>query len=186
VEDDLHRPFIDEVTLPCKACAGVMRRVPDVIDAWYDSGAMPYAQKHYPFENRELFEHTHPADFICEGVDQTRGWFFSLLAESTLLFDSPAYKNCVVVGTLQDKQGKKMSKSRRNTIEPSTIFDQFGADAARWYFYAQGVENAELRVSPTSFQDVVRLFMLTLWNVYSFFVTYALTEGYDPRRPLPR
>ncbi len=185
VDDDLHRPFIDEVTLPCKLCGGVMRRVPDVIDAWYDSGAMPYAQKHYPFENRELFEHTHPADFICEGVDQTRGWFFSLLAESTLLFDLPAYRNCVVVGTLQDKQGKKMSKSRRNTIEPSTIFDQFGADAARWYFYAQGVENAELRVSPTSFQDVVRLFMLTLWNVYSFFVTYALTEGYDPASAAP-
>jgi isoleucyl-tRNA synthetase len=173
------------VTLPCRACKGVMHRVPDVIDAWYDSGAMPFAQKHYPFENKELFERTHPADFICEGVDQTRGWFFSLLAESTLLFDAPAYRNCVVVGTLQDKQGKKMSKSRRNTIEPSTIFDQFGADAARWYFYAQGVENAELRVSPTSFQDVVRLFMLTLWNVYSFFVTYALTEGYDPASAAP-
>ena len=113
VDDDLHRPFIDEVTLPCTACGGVMRRVPDVIDAWYDSGAMPFAQKHYPFENRELFERTHPADFICEGVDQTRGWFFSLLAESTLLFDLPAYRNCVVVGTLQDKHGKKMSKSRR-------------------------------------------------------------------------
>jgi isoleucyl-tRNA synthetase len=180
VDDDLHRPYIDEVTLECKACKGVMRRVTDVIDCWYDSGAMPFAQKHYPFENKELFEHTHPADFICEGVDQTRGWFFSLLAESTLLFDSPAYKNCVVVGTLLDKQGKKMSKSRGNAIEPETIFSQFGADAARWYFYAQGVENAELRVSPNSFQDVVRLFMLTLWNVYSFFVTYALTEEFDP------
>jgi len=185
VADDLHRPFIDDVTIPCTACPGVMHRVPEVIDAWYDSGAMPFAQKHYPFENKELFEHTHPADFICEGVDQTRGWFFSLLAESTLLFDSPAYRNCVVVGTLQDKHGKKMSKSRRNTIEPGSIFDQFGADAARWYFYAQGVENAELRVSPTSFQDVVRLFMLTLWNVYSFFVTYALTEGYDPATAAP-
>jgi isoleucyl-tRNA synthetase len=185
VDDDLHRPFIDDVTLPCTACSGVMRRVPEVIDAWYDSGAMPFAQKHYPFENRELFERTHPADFICEGVDQTRGWFFSLLAESTLLFDSPAYKNCIVVGTLQDKQGKKMSKSRGNTIEPNTIFNQFGADAARWYFYAQGVENAELRVTPASFQDVVRLFMLTLWNVYSFFVTYALTDEYDPASPAP-
>ncbi len=185
VDDDLHRPYIDEVTLPCTACEGVMRRVPDVIDAWYDSGAMPFAQQHYPFENRELFERTHPADFICEGVDQTRGWFFSLLAESTLLFDLPAYKNCVVVGTLQDKQGKKMSKSRGNTIEPNSVFDQFGADAARWYFYAQGVENAELRVSPASFQDVVRLFMLTFWNVYSFFVTYALTEGYDPAAAAP-
>ncbi len=185
VDDDLHRPFIDAVTLPCAACKGVMHRVPDVIDAWYDSGAMPFAQKHYPFENKELFESTHPADFICEGVDQTRGWFFSLLAESTLLFDSPAYKNCVVVGTLQDKNGKKMSKSRGNSIEPRTIFDQFGADAARWYFFVQGVENAELRVSPASFQDVVRLFMLTLWNVYSFFVTYALTEGFDPAAAAP-
>jgi isoleucyl-tRNA synthetase len=185
VDDDLHRPFIDEVTLPCTVCSGLMRRVPDVIDAWYDSGAMPFAQKHYPFENREQFERTHPADFICEGVDQTRGWFFSLLAESTLLFDLPAYKNCVVVGTLQDRHGKKMSKSRGNTIEPNTIFDQFGADAARWYFYAQGVENAELRVSPASFQDVVRLFMLTLWNVYSFFITYALTDEYDPASPAP-
>ncbi len=183
--DDLHRPFIDDVTLPCTACKGVMRRVPDVIDCWYDSGAMPFAQKHYPFENKERFESTHPADFICEGVDQTRGWFFSLLAESVLLFDSPAYKNCVVVGTLLDRQGKKMSKSRKNVIEPSSIFDQFGADAARWYFYAQGVENAELRVSPASFQDVVRLFMLTLWNVYSFFVTYALTEDYDPATAAP-
>ena len=136
--DDLHRPFIDDVTLPCTACKGVMRRVPDVIDCWYDSGAMPFAQKHYPFENKERFESTHPADFICEGVDQTRGWFFSLLAESVLLFDSPAYKNCVVVGTLLDRQGKKMSKSRKNVIEPSSIFDQFGADAARWYFYAPG------------------------------------------------
>jgi isoleucyl-tRNA synthetase len=185
VDDDLHRPFIDAVTLPCVACTGVMHRVPEVIDAWYDSGAMPFAQKHYPFENKELFEKTHPADFICEGVDQTRGWFFSLLAESTLLFELPAYRNCVVVGTLQDKNGKKMSKSRNNTIEPKTIFDQFGADATRWYFYAQGVENAELRISPASFQDVVRLFMLTLWNVYSFFVTYALTEDYDPASPAP-
>jgi isoleucyl-tRNA synthetase len=183
--DDLHRPFIDDVTLPCTACKGVMRRVPDVIDCWYDSGAMPFAQKHYPFENKERFESTHPADFICEGVDQTRGWFFSLLAESVLLFDSPAYRNCVVVGTLLDRQGKKMSKSRKNVIEPGSIFDQFGADAARWYFYAQGVENAELRVSPASFQDVVRLFMLTLWNVYAFFVTYALTEDYDPATAAP-
>ncbi len=185
LDDDLHRPYIDAVTVPCGACNGVMHRVPDVIDAWYNSGAMPFAQKHYPFENKELFEATHPADFICEGVDQTRGWFFSLLAESTLLFDLPAYRNCVVVGTLQDKNGKKMSKSRKNTIEPNSIFDQFGADAARWYFFVQGVENAELRVSPASFQDVVRLFMLTLWNVYSFFVTYALTEGYDPAAAAP-
>jgi isoleucyl-tRNA synthetase len=185
VDDDLHRPYIDAITVPCSACNGVMHRVPDVIDAWYDSGAMPFAQKHYPFENKELFESAHPADFICEGVDQTRGWFFSLLAESTLLFDLPAYRNCVVVGTLQDKNGKKMSKSRKNTIEPNSIFDQFGADAARWYFFVQGVENAELRVSPASFQDVVRLFMLTLWNVYSFFVTYALTEGYDPASAAP-
>ena len=177
---DLHKPYIDEVTLPCGSCGGVMRRVPDVIDAWYDSGAMPYAQRHYPFENIDLFERTHPADFICEGLDQTRGWFFSLLAESTLLFDKPAYRNCVVVGVVVDKNGKKMSKSRRNVIDPNIVFSEFGADAARWFFYAAGSLAAELRVSPEGFQAVVRLFMLTLWNVYSFFVTYAEIDDFDP------
>lgn len=183
MQADLHKPFIDAVTLPCTKCQGIMRRVPDVIDAWYDSGAMPFAQRHYPFENRELFERTHPADFICEGLDQTRGWFFSLLAESTLLFDLPAYRNCVVVGIVVDQQGKKMSKSRGNVIDPAMAFADFGADATRWFFYASGSLAAELRVDRSGLQDVVRLFMLTLWNVYSFFVTYAEIDGFDPARP---
>ena len=180
VTADLHKPYIDEVTLPCTRCQGAMRRVPDVIDAWYDSGAMPFAQRHYPFENRELFERTHPADFICEGLDQTRGWFFSLLAESTLLFDLPAYRNCVVVGIVVDQKGKKMSKSRGNVMDPAMAFADFGADATRWFFYASGSLAAELRVSREGLQDVVRLFMLTLWNVYSFFITYAEIDGFDP------
>ncbi|HKR98370.1 MAG TPA: isoleucine--tRNA ligase, partial [Candidatus Dormibacteraeota bacterium] len=182
-QDDLHKPHIDEVTLPCE-CGGVMRRVPDVIDCWYDSGAMPYAQRHYPFENQELFEKTHPADFISESLDQTRGWFFSLLAESTLLFDKPAYRNCVVVGVVVDRQGKKMSKSRGNIIQPDTVFDEFGADAARWFFYGTA-PGAEIKVSREAFTDVVRLFMLTLWNVYSFFVTYAEIDGFDPAAAAP-
>ena len=183
VTADLHKPFIDSVTLPCEQCGGVMRRVPDVIDAWYDSGAMPFAQRHYPFENADLFERTHPADFICEGLDQTRGWFFSLLAESTLLFDKPAYRNCVVVGIVVDSKGKKMSKSRGNVMDPAMAFADFGADASRWFFYASGSLAAELRVTRDGLQDVVRLFMLTLWNVYSFFVTYAEIDGFDPASP---
>ncbi len=178
-QDDLHKPHIDEVTMVCE-CGGTMHRVPDVIDCWYDSGAMPYAQRHYPFENEELFKRTHPADFISESLDQTRGWFFSLLAESTLLFDKPAYRNCVVVGVVVDRQGKKMSKSRGNIIEPDTVFDEFGADAARWYFYSVAAPGAEMKVSREAFSDVVRLFMLTLWNVYSFFVLYAEIDGFDP------
>jgi len=181
---DLHKPYIDEVTLEC-TCGGVMRRVPEVLDCWYDSGAMPYAQRHYPFENEELFKRTHPADFISESLDQTRGWFFSLLAESTLLFDKPAYRNCVVVGVVVDKQGKKMSKSRGNVIEPDAVFDEFGADAVRWYFYNVAAPGAELKVSRDAFSDVVRLFMLTLWNVHSFFVTYAEIDGFDPADATP-
>ena len=185
VDHDLHKPFIDTVTLQCEQCDGTMHRVPDVIDCWYDSGAMPFAQRHYPFENRELFETTHPADFICEGLDQTRGWFFSLLAESTLVFDQPAYRNCVVVGVVVDRKGKKMSKTRGNTISPDEIFDEFGADAARWFFYTTGALAGELRVSRDAFNDVVRLFMLTLWNVHSFFITYADLDDYDPALPAP-
>jgi isoleucyl-tRNA synthetase len=180
VNDDLHKPFIDDVTLACEACGGVMRRMPDVIDAWYDSGAMPFAQRHYPFENREIFEQRHPADFISEGLDQTRGWFFSLLAESTLLFDRPAFRNCVVVGVVVDRAGKKMSKSRGNVIDPMSVFKEFGADASRWFFYSAGALAGELRVSNEAFSEIVRLFMLTLWNVYSFFVTYAEIDGFDP------
>lgn len=180
VQDDLHKPFIDSVTVPCEACGGVMRRVTHVLDAWYDSGAMPFAQRHYPFENEELFARTFPADFICEGLDQTRGWFFSLLAESTMLFDKAAYRTCVVGGTLVDRLGKKMAKSRGNVLDPMATFDEFGADATRWFFYIAGGLASELRVGKESFQEVVRLFMLTLWNVYSFFVTYAEIDGFDP------
>ncbi|MBV8196250.1 MAG: class I tRNA ligase family protein, partial [Candidatus Dormibacteraeota bacterium] len=180
LDADLHRPYIDDVALTCDACGGVMRRVPEVIDTWYDSGAMPFAQRHYPFENTALFEGTHPADFISEGLDQTRGWFFSLLAESTLLFDKPAYRNCVVVGIVVDSKGKKMSKSRGNVIDPNMAFTEFGADATRWFFFSAGSLAAELRLGRESFQEVVRLFMPTLWNVYSFFITYAEIDGFDP------
>lgn len=185
IEDDLHKPFIDEVTLSCEKCGATMHRVPDVIDCWYDSGAMPFAQWHYPFENREWFESRHPADFICEAIDQTRGWFFSLLAESTLLFDEPAYRNVICLGHVVDKNGKKMSKSRGNIIEPTTVFDQFGADAVRWYFFTSVSAGAEYRVSMDAVQDVVRRFLLTLWNTYSFFVTYASLEDFDPAAPAP-
>ena len=185
VDNDLHKPFIDEVTLPCAGCGGVMRRCPDVIDCWYDSGAMPFAQWHYPFENVEWFEQRHPADFICEAIDQTRGWFFTLLAESTLLFDRPAYRNVICLSHVVDKRGKKMSKSRGNIISPFELFDEFGADATRWYFYASVSAGTEYRVAPELVQDVVRRFILTLWNVYKFFVEYAEIDGFDPVAPVP-
>ncbi|MFN2568613.1 MAG: class I tRNA ligase family protein, partial [Candidatus Dormibacteria bacterium] len=184
-DDDLHKPHIDAVTLDCAGCGGTMHRVPDVIDAWYDSGAMPFAQWHYPFEKRELFESRHPADFICEAMDQTRGWFFSLLAISTLLFDAPAYRNVICLGLVLDEKGKKMSKSRGNVIDPNAIFDEFGADATRWYFYSAVTAGAEYRVGPELIADVVRRFMLTLWNTYSFYITYALIDDFDPGRPVP-
>ncbi|HXA30067.1 MAG TPA: isoleucine--tRNA ligase [Candidatus Angelobacter sp.] len=182
-DDDLHKPHIDDVVLTCEKCGASMHRVPDVIDCWYDSGAMPYAQWHYPFENKEWFEERHPADFICEAIDQTRGWFFSLLAESTLLFDEPAYRNVICLGHVVDKSGKKMSKSRGNILEPTAVFDQFGADAVRWYFFTSVSAGAEYRVSMDAIQDVVRRFLLTLWNTYSFFVTYASIDDWDPQSP---
>jgi isoleucyl-tRNA synthetase len=184
-DDDLHKPHIDNVVLRCEKCGGEMHRVPDVIDCWYDSGAMPFAQWHYPFENKEWFEERHPADFICEAIDQTRGWFFSLLAESTLLFDEPAYRNVICLGHVVDKNGKKMSKSRGNIISPQAMFDQFGADALRWYFFTSVSAGAEYRVSPEAIQEVVRRFLLTLWNTYSFFVTYASIDDYDPASEAP-
>ncbi|GAC1344474.1 MAG: isoleucine--tRNA ligase [Candidatus Dormibacteria bacterium] len=184
-QDDLHKPLLDEITLPCDACGGVMRRVPDVIDCWYDSGSMPFAQHHYPFENRELFEHRHPADFITEALDQTRGWFFSLLAISTLLFDEPAYRNVICLGLVVDRQGKKMSKSRRILVDPMSIFNQFGADATRWYFFSAVSAGSEYRFAPESVQEVVRRFLLTLWNTYSFLVSYAEIDGFDPAAPVP-
>ncbi|TMC47958.1 MAG: isoleucine--tRNA ligase [Chloroflexi bacterium] len=183
--DDLHKPHVDEVTLACEQCGGVMRRVPEVIDCWYDSGAMPFAQWHYPFENREWFEQRHPADFICEAIDQTRGWFFSLLAESALLFDQPAYRNVICLSHVVDERGRKMSKSRGNTIDPLAAFDEFGADTVRWYFFSSVSAGAEYRVGPRLLQEVVRRFLLTLWNTYSFHVTYALIDGYDPTATAP-
>ncbi len=180
VQDDLHKPHIDEVLLHCQQCGGVMRRVPDVIDAWYDSGAMPFAQVHYPFENQERFARRHPADFICEAMDQTRGWFFSLLAESTLLFDKPAYRNVICLGLVLDKDGRKMSKRIGNIIDPTQTFAELGADATRWYFYSAVAPGSDYRVSPDLIRDVVRRFVLTLWNTYKFFCEYARLDGYDP------
>ncbi len=185
VHDDLHKPNIDAITLKCDKCRGAMRRVPDVIDCWYDSGAMPFAQLHYPFENEAAFERNTPADFICEAMDQTRGWFFSLLAINTLLFDKPAYKNVVCLGLVLDKHGKKMSKRTGNIVIPDEVFNEFGADATRWHFYSSVSAGGEYRAGRELVQDVVRRFMLTLWNTYSFFVTYAELDGFDPAAPAP-
>jgi len=170
---DLHRPHVDEVKWDCKKCGGKMTRVPDLIDVWFDSGSMPVAQWHYPFENKEKFESQFPADYICEAVDQTRGWFYTLHAISTLLFDEPSFKNVICLGLVVDANGQKMSKSRGNFIEPWDVLDESGADAFRWYFYTSGPPNAEKRFAPVMVSEVVKNFTLTLWNVYSFFVTYA-------------
>jgi len=185
VTANLHKPFIDDVHIACEKCGGAMDRVPDVIDCWYDSGAMPFAQHHYPFENKEMFEKRHPADFICEAIDQTRGWFFSLLAISTLMFDEPAYKNVICLGHVVDSKGKKMSKSKGNIMDPVAIFDEFGADSVRWYFYSAISAGEQYRTGRENIQDVVRRFMLTLWNTYSFFITYAEIDRFDPSAPAP-
>ena len=186
LKDDLHRPYIDRVTLPCPKCGGVMRRIPDLIDVWFDSGSMPMAQFHYPFENEEGFKARFPADFISEAVDQTRGWFFSLLAISTLLFDQPAYKNAVTYHHVLDKRGKEMHKSLGNTVDPMAIMSQFGADATRWYFYSAVTIGSEYRFDPDAVRDVVRGFLLTLWNTYAFFANYARLDGFDPNQaPVP-
>jgi isoleucyl-tRNA synthetase len=181
VPDDLHRPYIDDVLLPCPACGGRMRRVESVIDAWYDSGAMPFAQFHYPFEGEELFEERFPADFICEAIDQTRGWFYTLLAESTLLFDTSSYRNCVCLGLILDPEGQKMSKSRGNVVEPDDVISAHGADALRWYYFTAQQPWAGYRFSVDTVGESVRLFLLTLWNTYSFWVLYANAEGLGPR-----
>jgi isoleucyl-tRNA synthetase len=182
VPDDLHRPYIDEVTLDCADCGGEMRRVPDTIDAWYDSGAMPFAQFHYPFENRELFESRFPADFICEGIDQTRGWFYSQLAESVLLFDETNYRNCVCLGLIQDPEGQKMSKSRGNIVDPWEVINLHGADAFRWYYLTSQQPWAGYRFSSETIGESLRQFLLTLWNTYSFLVLYenAADETGEP------
>ncbi len=180
VREDLHRPFVDEITIDCHSCGGEMRRVPEVIDTWYDSGAMPFAQFHYPFENEELFEQRFPADFICEAIDQTRGWFYSQLAESVLLFDQTDYLNCVCLGLILDPQGRKMSKRLGNLVDPHEVIDAHGADAFRWYYLASQQPWAGYRFSTETVGESVRQFLLTLWNTYAFYVLYANAEGIDP------
>ncbi|HTP01788.1 MAG TPA: isoleucine--tRNA ligase [Anaerolineales bacterium] len=170
---DLHRPYVDAVTYACPECSGKMARVPDLIDVWFDSGSMPYAQWHYPFENQEKFQQQFPADYICEAVDQTRGWFYSLHAIAALLMDSVAYKNVICLGLILDAEGKKMSKSLGNIVDPWDVLKVDGADAMRWYFYTAGPPGNERRFSVDLVSEVIRSFTLTLWNVYSFFVTYA-------------
>ncbi|MEK6326667.1 MAG: isoleucine--tRNA ligase [Actinomycetota bacterium] len=180
VPDDLHRPYIDEVTLRCEACGGEMRRVRETIDAWYDSGSMPFAQFHYPFEGEELFTDRFPADFISEAIDQTRGWFYSLLAVSVLVFDRASYRNCVVLGLILDPEGQKMSKSRGNVVDPWEVIGRHGADALRWYYFTAQQPWAGYRFSADTVGESVRQFMLTLWNTYAFWVLYANAEGLDP------
>ncbi len=178
--DDLHRPYIDEVTIECGKCGGEMRRVKSVIDTWYDSGAMPFAQFHYPFENEAEFEQRFPADYICEAQDQTRGWFYTLLAESTLLFGESSYRNCVCLGLILDPEGQKMSKSRGNVIDPWEVISAHGADAFRWYYLTAQQPWAGYRFSVETVGESVRQFLLTLWNTYSFWVLYANAEGLGP------
>ena len=176
---ELHRPYIDNVTFECPKCGGEMHRVPEVIDCWFDSGAMPFAQWHYPFENKEIFDERYPADFISEAVDQTRGWFYSLLAISTLLFDSAPFKNCIVMGHVQDKDGQKMSKSKGNAVDPMAALKQHGADAIRWYFYENSVPWLPKRFSDDAVTEGQRKFLGTLWNTYAFFVLYANIDEFD-------
>ena len=176
---ELHRPYIDEVTIPCPHCGKQMHRVPEVIDCWFDSGAMPFAQHHYPFENKELFEKQFPAQFISEAVDQTRGWFYSLLAESTLLFHKAPYENVIVLGHVQDENGQKMSKSKGNAVDPMEALSEFGADAIRWYFYVNSAPWLPNRFHGKAVIEGQRKFMGTLWNTYAFFVLYANIDKFD-------
>ena len=179
---ELHRPYIDEVTIPCPECGKTMHRVPEVIDCWFDSGAMPFAQHHYPFENKELFEQQFPAQFISEAVDQTRGWFYSLLAESTLLFNKAPYENVIVLGLVQDENGQKMSKSKGNAVDPFDALETHGADAIRWYFYTNSAPWLPNRFHDKAVTEGQRKFMGTLWNTYAFYVLYAEIDQFDPTR----
>ena len=178
-EIELHRPYIDEVTIKCPECGKEMQRVPEVVDCWFDSGAMPFAQHHYPFENKELFEQQFPADFISEAVDQTRGWFYSLLAESTLLFNRAPYENVIVLGHVQDENGQKMSKSKGNSVDPFEALETYGADAIRWYFYINSAPWLPNRFHGKVVQEGQRKFMGTLWNTYAFFVLYANIDQFN-------
>ena len=179
---ELHRPYIDEVTFTCPDCGKTMRRVPEVIDCWFDSGAMPFAQHHYPFENKEVFEQQFPAQFISEAVDQTRGWFYSLLAESTLLFNKAPYENVIVLGHVQDENGQKMSKSKGNAVDPFDALERHGADAIRWYFYSNSAPWLPNRFHDGAVTEGQRKFMGTLWNTYAFFVLYADIDAFDPTK----
>lgn len=176
---ELHRPYIDAITFPCEKCGAKMKRVPEVIDCWFDSGAMPFAQHHYPFENKELFEKQFPAQFISEAVDQTRGWFYSLLAESTLLFNKAPYENVIVLGHVQDENGQKMSKSKGNAVDPFDALSTYGADAIRWYFYINSAPWLPNRFHGKAVMEGQRKFMGTLWNTYAFFVLYANIDAFD-------
>ena len=179
-EIELHRPYIDAVTITCPDCGKEMKRVPEVIDCWFDSGAMPFAQWHYPFENKEIFEDNFPADFISEAVDQTRGWFYSLMAISTLLFDKAPYKNVIVLGHVLDKDGNKMSKSKGNAVDPMEALNKYGADAIRWYFYSNSAPWLPNRFHEDAILEGQRKFMGTLWNTYAFYVLYANIDNFDP------
>ncbi len=179
---ELHRPFIDAVTIKCPACGGEMKRVSEVIDCWFDSGSMPFAQWHYPFENKEMFDSQFPADFISEGVDQTRGWFYSLMAISTLIFDCAPYKNVLVLGHVLDKDGQKMSKSKGNAVDPFEALEEFGADAIRWYFYSNSAPWLPNRFYREAVVEGQRKFMGTLWNTYAFYILYANIDGFDPTK----
>ena len=179
---ELHRPYIDAVTIKCPDCGGEMKRVPEVIECWLDSGAMPFAQWHYPFENQDIFEDNFPADFISEAVDQTRGWFYSLMAISTLLFDKAPYKNVIVLGHVQDKDGQKMSKSKGNAVDPMDALNKYGADAIRWYFYSNSAPWLPNRFHEDAVVEGQRKFMGTLWNTYAFYVLYANIDEFDPTK----
>jgi isoleucyl-tRNA synthetase len=180
---DPHRPFVDEVTFPCPTCSATAKRTHEVIDAWYDSGSMPFAQWGYPHQNQELFKRRFPADFICEGLDQTRGWFYSLMAVSTLVFGQNSYRNVLCLGLIVDEEGKKMSKSQGNVIDPWTLLEVQGADALRWYLFTSGSPWVNRRLGPTVVDEFLRRYLLTLWNTYSFFVTYANLDLFSPADP---
>lgn len=177
---ELHKPYIDKITLTCPQCGKDMQREPEVIDCWFDSGAMPFAQWHYPFKNKEIFEKSYPADFISEAVDQTRGWFYTLLAISTCLFDDPAFLNCIVMGHVQDKDGRKMSKHLGNVVDPWTVLNKQGADAVRWYFFTSSMPWLPNRFYDEAVNESQRKFMGTFWNTYAFYVLYAEIDGFDP------
>lgn len=179
---ELHRPYIDAVTITCPECGKEMRRTPEVLDAWFDSGSMPFAQHHYPFENQEKFEAQYPADFISEAVDQTRGWFYSLLAISTLIFNRAPYKNVIVMGHVQDEDGQKMSKSKGNAVDPMDALNKFGADAIRWYFYVNSAPWLPNRFHDKAVEEGQRKFLGTLWNTYAFYVLYADIDNFDPTK----